>query len=64
MWNNINVPTKALYQRQPCACKFRIWIENKYALESVCIEETIYWTELANQTQNTIYYVVSNIHLA
>ena len=37
---------------------------NKYAFESVCIEETIYWTELANQTQNTIYYVVSNIHLA
>ena len=36
---------------------------NKYAFESVCIEETIYWTELANQTQNTIYYVVSNIHL-
>ena len=29
-------------------------------LWSVCIEETVYWTELANQT---IYYIVSNIYL-
>ena len=32
-------------------------------LTSVCIKETVYWTELANQTQNTIYYMVWNIHL-
>ena len=30
--------------------------ENKCAI--VCIEETVYWTELANQAQNTIYYMV------
>ena len=29
-------------------------------LWSVCIEETVYWTELANQA---IYYIVSNIYL-
>ena len=29
-------------------------------LWSVCIEETVYWTELANQT---IYYIVSSIDL-
>ena len=30
---------------------------------SVCIEETMYWTALANQTQDTVHYFVSNIHL-
>ena len=30
--------------------------ENKCAI--ACIEETVYWTELANQAQNTIHYMV------